>query len=299
MTPALTVGVPVFNGQRFLGETLDSLLAQTSDDFVVVISDNGSTDATPDICEQYERQSDKVEFHRHPENRGAAWNFNYLIEVARTPFFKWSGSDDICDPEYVERCLRGFDEAPADTVLCYPRSYLLDAGGNTIREYADGMDLRAARPSERLRAMLVHRGLANPVFGVMRTDVLRTTRRIVAYNDSDVVLLVEMCLRGRFHELPDRLFGRRIHAEQAYQANRTAEAVRRWFDPSSRARFLVPRARRFVEAARSIVQAPLSVQERAACLAVLVRCWALRDAYHSVRELQAALRASWSQAVNP
>ena len=288
MTPRLTIGVPVFNGARYLGETLDSLLAQSSRDFVVVVSDNGSTDETPAICERYARSDPRITVHRHAENRGAAWNYNHLVDLAATPFFKWSGSDDKYAPTYVERCLEAIDRH-GGPVLVYPRTVLIDADGTAIRAYDDGLDLRSPDPTERFDRALRYLGLTNPVFGVVRTAALRATPRIAPYNDSDVVLLLELCLRGAFEELPEPLFFRRMHAEQAYEANRTPRDVRRWFDPSASTRVVSPRARRFFEVGRAVARVPLSTRQRLACAELLVRRWAARDLYHSARELLAEL----------
>jgi hypothetical protein len=170
-------------------------------------------------------------------------------------------------------------------VLAYPRTVLIDAEGEVTRPYDDGLDLRQPEPHVRLRECLRHLGLANAVFGLIRLDVLRRTPLFGAYNDSDLVLLVDLLLAGELHEIDETLFSRRMHAGQAYQANTTPLAVRRWFDPSSRPRFVLPRTRRFVEAARAVARAHLPVGERLRCAGELVRVWGPSHLYHGVGEL--------------
>ena len=289
MTAKLTIGVPVFNGERYLAETLRSLLEQSVSDFAVLVSDNGSTDGSADIAARFARDDARVTVQRHGQNRGAAWNYNWLVGATTTEFFKWSGADDLYAPDYVERCLDRMEHDASRPVLVYPRTRLIDADGAEIRDYHDGLDLRDLDPRMRLDRLLRNLGLANAVFGLLRTDVLRRTPLIAAYNDSDVVLLLDLCLRGPFVEVPEVLFFRRMHAAQAYQANTTAREVRAWFDPSARGRFLAPRARRFVEAARTIARAPLSASVRLGCGALLLRRWLARDVYHSARELPATV----------
>ncbi len=284
----VSLALPVYNGERHLAETLESLLAQEFQDFELLISDNGSTDGTPDLVRAYAARDARIVFERHEVNRGAIWNYNHLVHRARGRYLKWCGHDDLCAPSYLTRCVVELDGS--DAVVAYPRTVLIDDRGEVKREYDDGLDLRQAQPHVRVRECLRHLGLANAVFGLIRLDVLRGTPLFGAYNDSDLVLILDLALAGEIHELDAALFMRRMHAGQAYQANTTPLAVRRWFDPSSRSRFVLPRGRRFVEAARAIGRARLPLGERARCTAELVRVWGPSHLYHGVGELGRAAR---------
>lgn len=288
--PLVSIGVPVFDGENFLAGTLESLLSQDFSDFELIISDNGSTDGTEEICRDYARRDDRVIYQRHQENRGAAWNYNHLVDDASGTYFKWSSHDDLLQPSYLRCCVDEFELAPPSVVLCYPKTVLIDTEGNEVRPYEDGLDLRDATPHRRVRQLLRNMGLANAVFGLIRLDALRQTRRVGPFNDSDLVLLLELALLGEFHELEPALFYRRVHARQAYQANRTHEEVLRWFDPSRRARVLLPRSKRVVEMARAIRMAPIPAGERARSAAVLAREWGPKYAWYSAREVAEAVR---------
>jgi glycosyltransferase involved in cell wall biosynthesis len=104
-TPRLAIGLPVHNGERYVSQAIDSLLGQTFTDFTLIVSDNGSTDATEEICRAYARRDARIRYHRSDENRGAAWNFNRVFELADSPYFKWAAYDDLCAPHFVERCI--------------------------------------------------------------------------------------------------------------------------------------------------------------------------------------------------
>jgi glycosyltransferase involved in cell wall biosynthesis len=80
---AVTLALPVFNGERHLATTLDSLLAQDFDDFELLISDNGSTDRTAEIVRSYAADDARIVFEPHDVNRGAIWNYNHLVARAR------------------------------------------------------------------------------------------------------------------------------------------------------------------------------------------------------------------------
>ncbi|WP_165367920.1 glycosyltransferase family 2 protein, partial [Phytoactinopolyspora endophytica] len=89
-SPRVTIGLPVYNGERYLADAIASILAQEFADFELLIADNGSTDATADICSDAARSDSRVTVHRSDVNRGAAWNYNRLVDLARGEYFKWA-----------------------------------------------------------------------------------------------------------------------------------------------------------------------------------------------------------------
>src|SRR5919112_5909956 len=102
--PRVTIGLPVYNGERFLEQALDGLLAQTFTDFELIISDNASTDRTPEICQAYAARDSRIRYVRQPENIGAGPNHNILVPMARGEYFKWASHDDLYDPDLVAKC---------------------------------------------------------------------------------------------------------------------------------------------------------------------------------------------------
>ena len=86
-TPLLSVGLFVYNGERFLEETLDSILSQTFTDFELIISDNASTDRTGEISEAYVRRDDRIRYYRGEKNMGAGWNVRRVYELATGKYF--------------------------------------------------------------------------------------------------------------------------------------------------------------------------------------------------------------------
>ena len=100
----VTIGLPVYNGQKYLGAAIESHLSQTFEDFNLVISDNGSTDATPEICAGYARKDKRINYLRSPENRGILWNHRRVFEAVESPnqYFRWAGADDIMEPRLLQ-----------------------------------------------------------------------------------------------------------------------------------------------------------------------------------------------------
>jgi glycosyltransferase involved in cell wall biosynthesis len=110
--PRVTVGVPVYNGGLLLRESLECLRTQSFEDFVVVMSDNASTDATGDICAEYAARDPRFVHRRRAETVPAVRNFQDLCDAAKTELFLWRAHDDLSAPDYLERLVALFDEGP-------------------------------------------------------------------------------------------------------------------------------------------------------------------------------------------
>ncbi len=132
-----TVGIPVYNGERYLTAALDSVRAQDEPDIEILISDNASTDATEEICRAAAREDSRIRYHRQEVNQGGAWNFNHLVDLASTPYFTWAAADDVRRPAFVRRCLEVFADSDPATVLVYPRTQIIDAAGTITEDLGD------------------------------------------------------------------------------------------------------------------------------------------------------------------
>lgn len=146
-SPRVSIGLPVYNGDNYLIETLDSILAQTYADFELIICDNASTDGTAEICRTYAVQDDRIRYFRNETNVGAARNYNLTWEHARGEYFKWVAHDDPCAPQLIERCVAALDSMP-DVIMAYGRTILIDARGDIIEYHNDGFNLTSSHPHE-------------------------------------------------------------------------------------------------------------------------------------------------------
>jgi len=275
--PRVSIGLPVFNGERFVTETIESVLSQTYADLELVISDNASSDGTEALCRRYAERDPRVRYSRADRNFGAAWNYNRVLALSRGELFKWIGHDDRIAPEFVSRCVAALDESGPGAVLCYPRTTLIDEAGAPRGVYPDELELCEPAPWQRLAHLTRRFNLCNPVLGLIRRDALSRTRGIGPFVSSDLVLLAELALLGRFVELPEPLLERRVHAGSSRAANRSAREVADWFAPLGRGRrFVWPRGRLFLEILRSVARAPLSRADRLAAALAFVATWTTR-----------------------
>ncbi|MEL6997626.1 MAG: glycosyltransferase family 2 protein, partial [Pseudomonadota bacterium] len=178
-TPKLSIGLPVYNGENYLAEALESLIDQSFEDFEIFISDNASTDGTQEICETYCQKDTRIRYSRLSENRGAAYNYNRVFEETSSAYFKWAAHDDLCLPHFLETCVKALDAAGPGTVLSYTTATTIDADGEPIipDPYASGDFLypRSKFAPVRVVHTLRRMSLVNSVFGVIRRDALAKT----------------------------------------------------------------------------------------------------------------------------
>src|SRR6476646_2411498 len=131
--PKVAIGLPVYNGAKYVAEAIESVLAQTYGDLELVISDNASTDATEEICRDYTARDSRVRYARAEQNGGAAWNFNRTFELSRGEYFKWLAHDDAIGPQYLARCLAVLDRDPG-VVLCHTRTGIINGQGELVAD---------------------------------------------------------------------------------------------------------------------------------------------------------------------
>jgi glycosyltransferase involved in cell wall biosynthesis len=262
----------VFNGERFLAETLDSLLNQTFSDLEVVISDNASTDRTEEICRAYAARDPRVRYYRNSFNRGAAWNHNRVFELARGEFFKWSAADDLCAPEFLTLCVAALDQDPA-AVMAVTQPLEIDEVGNPLASVsvANQTLLPVVPPDApahvRFRQTIRLDHLCLSIFSLIRSEILRQTVLQGNYPDADRVLLAHLALLGDCHVIPEALFFNRDHPDRfsrVYNGEKLRERAI-WWSSSNTKRKVFPSWRELAEFVRVVRRTPLEWPERLRC----------------------------------
>lgn len=218
--PLVGIGVPVHNGERFLRETLEALLAQDHESFELTICDNASSDQTNQICQEYLGKDERIRYFRSETLLGAAENFNRAFELSRGKYFMWAADHDLWDGSFIRKCV-GVLEADPKVVLCYPQTKLIDASGNPLFIAPDRIDTRGQAPVERFRRILLELHWCNLVYGLIRTEAIRRTRLFPAgVIGGDHVFLAELSLLGSFAQIPEPLFLRRENREPETEEER-------------------------------------------------------------------------------
>ena len=295
--PSLSVGYPVYNGEKFMRESIDAILDQTYSDFELVISDNASTDSTQEICQEYAKRDIRVRYIRQEENIGAPANFNAVFDHSRGEYFKWASSDDCIYPTFLEKCLNALKEKEKDGyVACWPQAEVIDSEGTFLRQFREP-DLRIDSDNRVHRfhdlTYLIHSALL--VFGVIRSDVLSKTCKMGQWLASDYTLSGQLGLLGKVHFLPEPLFKWRMHDQTSFQSYDFDyyKYARSWVPVAKQENILLPYWRMAFESGRGVMRLCPSWSQRMKCLFYVATCRQrskgrsqyLWDITHAVKEI--------------
>jgi glycosyltransferase involved in cell wall biosynthesis len=235
MNPRVSLALPVYNGENFLAQAIEAVLAQTYRDFELIITDNCSSDSTPQICDSYQRLDSRVRYHRNPVNLGAAKNYNRGFELARGEYLKWCAHDDLLSPGFLERCVEVLDTRP-DVALVFARTECIDGAGAPVDwAAANSMPpIESDSAAARFGDAIMFCGTCFPIFGLFRMDVLRRSTLHRGYYGSDRALLAEVALLGKLVEAPpDAVFYNREHVQRSINIDSQAERSR-WQNANAR-----------------------------------------------------------------
>lgn len=288
--PRVSIGLPVYNGERFIRATIDSILAQTFTDFELVICDNASTDSTERICREYASRDNRIRYIRHARNLGPAGNYNSCFEHSRGEFFRWAAADDLIAPELLQLSVDALDRDSA-AIGVYPNSREIDADGKPLFDHNTPVDLANPSAAQRLSSYVFvdHRqGAGAVLWSLVRCDVLRRWSPLKgSFPSADRVFMTNLLLSGRLLLLTPILFFNREHGNRS-QSSLDRGKVRPnsrlvhfigcgpvpgydWWDASKKGKIVFPEWRWLGEYYRAVWRAKLSIGERLGCARVLAR----------------------------
>lgn len=200
--PRVSIGMPVYNGEKFIRDALDSLLAQTYTDFELIISDNASTDVTEKICREYATKDSRVHYIRQGENIGATENFKFVLQMARGEYFMWAAHDDRWHPDFIYLGVRVLDDDPScGLVFCEFETKNLVTGTST--RSCVGM-----YNSDKPYRNWFMRNLSpcpNLIYGLQRRSILEQLE-IKSYDFFDIYLSTWYSVKSRVKIIPLNLF---------------------------------------------------------------------------------------------
>lgn len=281
MTPLVSIGLPVYNGENYIREAIDAILSQTFTNFELIISDNDSTDNTESICREYAARDSRISYYHQAKNLGAAPNYNFVFHQAKGAYFKWLAHDDGCAADFLEKSVEVL-EHDLSIVLCYSQIKIIDRQGKLmdrsdplygwvssgVAKLTDDSNLLSIRFKNAIKPHPCY-----PVFGLVRSSTLQETGLIGSYSDSDRVLLSQLALRGKFYRFDEDLLYLRRHLEQSIQAlasHRSQHKYTHWFDSATKDKIIFPHWRVLKELVNSIEDVSLTHQQRLSCYTALL-----------------------------
>lgn len=210
--PTLSIGMPVYNGERFIREAMESLLAQSFADFELIISDNASTDATEFICRNYAAQDSRIRYVRQEENIGALQNFQFVLKEARGEFFMWAACDDVWDKNWITLLHDKLDESKDCAV--FGRLLQIDENSHSIEHPAihNNFDFSGGYVRRRVSFFIEFEGngKANLFYSLFRRRSLSDVE-LTKY-DADFTVLFDLLKRLEFVPVSGVYLYKRIHA---------------------------------------------------------------------------------------
>ncbi len=283
--PRLNIGLPVFNGEKYLEQALDSILNQTYRDFELIISDNASNDKTQQICREYARMDNRVKYYRNKVNLGAPANYNRVFRLSSSEYFKWISHDDIHAPDYLQKCIQILDNNPA-IVLCHSKTGRIDENGKLVGNY-DNMSLSrigSEKSWERFGDLISPRNHCWYFFGVIRSNLLKKTPLHGDYILADRNLLAELGLMGQLYEIPEHLFLRRDHSGAYTNVYYSKPVIVRdyrvqsewWTGKKGSKMIMLPHWKNCLEFVRSVHRVPLGWTDRLFCYREIYK-WLTKD----------------------
>lgn len=220
-------GVPLYEKATHLPEALETLLGQRERDLALVVVDDASRDATPQIVARYAELDPRVTIVRNAERMGLVGSWRRALDLARerhpeAEYFAWGSDHDAWHPRWLER-LAGELDAHPDAVLAYPQSTRIGDRGEALREQPPWRFDTAgvADPGERLARFARDAVAGDMVYGLFRIEELSR----VGFPGSlapDRLLLARMCLAGQFRQVPELLWHRRYVARVSSRRQRAA-----------------------------------------------------------------------------
>jgi glycosyltransferase involved in cell wall biosynthesis len=227
--PLVSIGMPVYNEERYLEQALQSLLSQSFENFELIISDNASTDRTGEICLTYAAKDRRVRYSRMETNLGSIVNFNRVFQLSNSAYFFWASGHDTRHETFIARCVEILEQ-DASVVLCYPGARWVEIDGHLGNILHSHVETRGLSQVLRYRTVLWDLGYVYPASGIMRSNALKRTGLMRPNTvGADVVLMTELALLGAFAEVPEPL----LYMQRLSDFGSSTQYVAKTLGPSS------------------------------------------------------------------
>jgi len=229
--PLVSIGLPVYNGEAYLSQALDSLLAQTYANFELNISDNASTDRTREICREYATKDRRIRYHRNPENIGFCGNWQRALRLATGPFFMWAADDDLWSENYLDVLTDCLVSRP-NAILAAGRTFYIDWKGDICDYLPD--DAPKLEPEGNLETakQLLCQHATGWLHGLYRRkDLMRVAGSFFKADPwgADIVFLLDLCLSREVVGSNEALMYKRVMAQSGPKTPRSRVRWQRWF----------------------------------------------------------------------
>lgn len=260
--PLVSIGMPVYNGENYINEAIESILNQTYKNIELIISDNASTDRTKEIVSEFIKTDQRITFHQFEKNYGAAKNFNKTFYISKGKYFKWAAHDDLINQNYIEKCVQILEQNE-QVGLCHSYNAQIDSKNNKLDVlhydqicFATGSNFK--NYLKFLYNFKFGQDDADIVNGIFRSNILSETKLIAPYNSADMILVAEIIIRSKIYIIKEALCSKRIHEKRSVSANTSNQDIALWFDTSN-SKKTIPLITWYIELNRIIKQSDFTL----------------------------------------
>ncbi|MEW6709443.1 MAG: glycosyltransferase family 2 protein [Candidatus Riflebacteria bacterium] len=194
----LTIGMPVFNGEKTIQDALDCLLSQTFSNFKIIVSDNCSNDQSLAILKENAEKDKRIEIFQQPNNIGGKKNFEFVLQKAETEFFMWAAVDDKLKPDFIEKNIAVLMKN--DQIVCSV-SRVKMAGFEYLSHLEQGTRAIMGEAKDKVRRFLENPGLNSRFYGIFKTDCLKRSYLNFPDYAFDWSVMLETLKYGDHYEL--------------------------------------------------------------------------------------------------
>jgi len=221
--PLVSIGLPVYNGERYLGEALDSLLAQEYQCFELIVSDNASTDGTAEICRAYQAKDKRIRYFQNESNLGSVKNFGRVLDLSTGKYFMWAAHDDLWEPDCISKLVFCLEQNP-EFILCASDVKFIDANGHSLKVeslHRIDIDISWTR-ARKLFFQYPTSEVLHAIYGLYRTEYLKrceapTLNGRGFLESGETPILAELATMGAICAIPHALKSYRVHADSNYR----------------------------------------------------------------------------------
>jgi len=271
--PTVGIGMPVYNGERYLAQAIESILAQSFADLELVICDNASTDETGKICASFAEKDRRVRYVRNASNLGAHPNCNLAFGLARGRYFKWAAHDDVLRPEFLGACIEALERDPG-AVVCQSDIDYIDETGVSLGIHQGHIPMSDSTcPTPRFAALILRPHDCYDMMGVFRRDALERSILLPSFHGADRALLAQLALTGRFIRVPGPLLQVRDHGARYSRAQKRPKERAAWHDTRNIGKLSFPVWRLYRTYWSSMLRSDIAPGAKCRAATVLLSWW--------------------------
>lgn len=214
--PKVTIALPVYQGEEYLEQAIDSLLNQTYQDFQIIISNDASTDRTNQICEYYRSKSEKITYTVNEVNFGAQGNLLKILSKVESEYFVWASQDDYWDKNFLMRLVNKLEENQRLSLAFSTIGLINKDMSMKELNFSGKWDPNSLTQYELINALLLPVNKLNwlktnlAVHGVVRTSAIKQAfDNLIGIAEHDRIYILFMIYRGCWSYVDEVLYFRR------------------------------------------------------------------------------------------